>query len=333
MQRSLGLSSITFVVTFAFACGGGTPLNPIDLSSANGDMAMAPTGDMAMSGGGDMAGNGCGGIYSKSTIAAMRQNSPGCYELDDVVTIAVTPTSASGKTSNIYAQDSTGGPYSAEHFGCSSSSTSHPCSVLATAKSILVGRSVTITGLFIKSSVAKGSFEEFYIDNITDNAAGTAPAPTAVTLANIERGGNVPADWFQMVTTTINGSDTLQMFDWTPPEFTGTGTCSQYGFGMLPKSATGTATAACPASGTTQPAGQAAVNPAEVLVGTDFYDGFLYTSDCACGPATYPTAKLMTTTTNVVGAITVLLNYDVPYGTTTGYQFVDPITDAGFQLP
>jgi hypothetical protein len=330
MQRSLGLSSITFAVTFAFACGGGgTPLKPVDLSS-NNDLTTPPAGDMAT--GPDMAGNGCGGVYSKSTIAAMRQNAAGCYELDDVVTIAVTPTTASGKSANIYAQDAAGGAYSAEHFGCSSSSTSHPCSVLTTAKSNIVGRSVTITGLFIKSSAANGGFEEFYIDNITDNAAGTVPAPTAVTLANIERGGNVPADWFQIVTTTIAATDTLQPFDWTPPEFTGTGTCSQYGFGMLPKSATGTATAACPASGTTQPAGQAAVNAAEVLVGTDFYDGFTYTSDCACGPATYPTALLLTTTTTVVGAITVLLNYDVPYMMTTGYQFIDPITNANFPL-
>jgi hypothetical protein len=330
MSRSLGLA----FVTLAFACGGGsTPLHPIDLSGNTGDMSMPAAGDMAQSGGGDMAGNGCQGIYSKSTIAAMRQNASGCYELDNVVTIATTPTSATGKSVNIYAQDSAGGPYSAEHFGCSSSSTSHPCAAFTTAKSILVGRSVTITGLFIKSAASKGGFEEFYIDSIADNAAATAPAATAVTLAAIERGGNMPADWFQMVTTTIAAGDKLQMYDWTPPEFTGTGTCPQYGFGMLPASVTGTATAACPASGTAQPAGQAAVNASEVLVGTDFYDGFLYTSDCACGPAMYPTAKLMATTTTVMGAITVLLNYDVPYGSTTGYQFIDPITDAGFQLP
>jgi hypothetical protein len=314
------------------ACGGGGTLNPIDLST-NYDLSGPTAGDMATGGGGDMGGNGCNGVYSKSTIAAMRQGSPACYELDNVVTIAITPTTSTSKSVTIYAQDAAGGDYSAEMFGCSSSSTSHPCPAFTTAKAILTGRSVTITGLYIKSAATKGGFEEFYIDSITDNAAGTVPTPAAVALTDIERGGNKTADWFQMVTTTIAPADKLVMFDWTPPEFTGTGSCPQYGFGMLPMSATGTASAACTAPVTTtstQPAGQAAVNAAEVMVGTDFYQGFTYTTDCACS-AKY-TQPLPTVGQGVSGAITVLLNYDVPYMATTGYQFIDPIINTSFMI-
>lgn len=324
------LTPISLVLAAALtACGGsGTPLQPIDLSSSSADLSGSPLQDMATASA-DMSGNGCNGIYSKSTIAAMRQNSAACYELDNVVTIAVTPVGTNTKAVQIYAQDAAGGDYSAIHVGCSSTSTSHPCAAFTNAKNILTGRSVTMQGLYIKSSAANGGFEEFYLDSITDNAAGTAPTPTTLMETDIERGANKTADWFQMV--TVNITDKLLMYDWTPAEFVGTGSCPQYGFGMIPTSAGASAGAACPTvSPYTQPAGVTSPNSAEVLVGTDFYSGFTYTTSCACG-AMY-SDPVPTASQGVSGTITALLNYDVAYGQTVGYQFLDPLTNANFMI-
>jgi hypothetical protein len=74
------------------------------------------------------------------------------------------------------------------------------------------------------------------------------------------------------------------------------------------------------------------VNAKEVLVGTDFYSNFTYTSYCACGPSKYPSAKLPAAGNGVSGTIKAILNYDVPYMTTTGYQFLDPLTNTDFMI-
>ena len=77
-------------------CGGSTVQTSPDFAAQATDMAISPTGDMAVAGG-DMAPSGCGGVYAKSTIAAMRQGAPGCYELDAVVTLAIAPTTSGAK--------------------------------------------------------------------------------------------------------------------------------------------------------------------------------------------------------------------------------------------
>ena len=332
MRRLLVLMAFPM---FAAACGGdsGPALQPVDLSYASADQgpgtdgATASTDDMGSS-------KACNGVYSKSTIAALRQGATGCYELDGVVSLAVTPVAATTKGVTIYAQDAAGGDYSAVKMGCSSTSTSHPCTVFATAKSVLPGRALTVMGTYIKSAAAKGGFEELYIDSITDTGSGVAPAPAALTEVDLERGATtastskpMAAYHFQLVTATI--SDKLVMYDWTAPELKGSfGTCPQYGFGLIPTSASATSGAAC--SGTTQPAGQATVNAKEVLVGTDFYGGFTYTTDCAC--ASMYMQPLPTAGQGVTGAITALLNYDVPYMQTVGYQFLSPLTNAAFTI-
>ena len=196
----------------------------------------------------------------------------GCYELDDVVTLAVTYVGANTTSVSIHVQDSAGGDYSAIQLACSTTSSSHPCTAFSSAKTILAGRKVTVQGLYIKSSAAKGGYESFEIDNITDEGAGVSPAPAAVAEADLERsatttmsGKPVAANWFQVVSATI--SDKLVMFDWSPPEFAraNMSACPKwFGFGLIPTSAGATPGAAC--NGTTQPAGQTTVNPKEVLV-------------------------------------------------------------------
>jgi hypothetical protein len=317
---------------------GPGPFYPNDLSTTNPNPNPTPDdGGVPNPTPGDGGTSHACTTYAMTTIASMRQATSGCYELDNVVSIAVTPTTTNSKSVSIHVQDAAGGDYSAMKIGCSSSSTAHPCAVLTAAKNVLVGRSVTVQGTFIKSSAAKGGFEGFYIDNITDNGAGTAPAVAPLAEADLERGATtastskpMAAYWFQIVTANIG--DKLLMFDWSPPEFKRSGTtttCPQwFGFGMIPSSAGATPGAAC--NGATQPAGQSTANAAEVLVSTDYYSGFKYSTDCAC--ATMFSSPIPTAGQGVSGTVTAILDYDVAYGTTTGYNLIAPLTNANFNI-
>ncbi len=289
-------------------------------SNPNGvDAAHTGDGTKAADAAPDGTTNACGS-YTTSTIKAMRMAAiPGCFELDAVVSLGTTPSS---KSPELFVQDSAGGDFSAIETKCSSTSTTHPCSVATTVAGIADSHSVTIKGTYITTHST--TFEEFFIDTITDNGAGTAPAPATATLADIERGGSATNLRFQHVTVTIAAADTLQMYDWTPSEFadaSATACPFQFGFGMLPKSVTATAGGMC-TSGTAQPPGQLTPNAAEVLFGTDFFDGFTISSDCQC-------AKKFTDTVPVagsklVGTIGGLLVFDVPFNGTTGYYYLDP---------
>jgi hypothetical protein len=255
----------------------------------------------------------------------------GCFELDNVVTIGTTPSTKSPK---VFVQDAAGGAFTAMMTRCSSTSTAHPCAVAATVAALTDGRSVTVKGTYIKSTGS--GFEEFFIDAVTDNGAGTIPAAGTATLADIERGGTNKGLAFQKVTVSIPSADTLVMYDWTPAElvYTGATTCPyQFGWSMIPKSVTGiTAGAAC-TSGTAQPTSQATPNAASVIIGTDFYKGFTFTSDCRC-------AKMFNTTNPVVpaagstiaGSISGILIFDVPFGASVGYYYIAPKTNADAAL-
>ena len=296
----------------------GTKL-AIDLSSSNSDLAGA---DFAQSQPDDLA----GASYTTSTVAAMRMGGkPGRFSLTAVVT-AKTP---STKAPKIFLQDAAGGDFSAMLAQCSSGTT-HPCSVAAAVAGTSVGNEVTVTGTFIKASAAKGGSESFYIDGFTDGSAVTVPAPTALVAADVARGGNKPANWFQHVTFTI--SDTWKMYDWSPAEFVFTGATAcpyQTGFAMIPTSVTATAGAAC-TSITAQPAGQTAPPATEILIATDFYSTFTASSDCRC--AAKFSDKEPTATTTLTGAVSGMLTYDAQPGSATGYQMFAPLTTASAPL-
>jgi hypothetical protein len=321
------------LVGFACGCGGNglTPVNNFDFSTG-ADLAGMPSGttDGAAPDGG--SGTNCAS-YTKSSIAAMRQaQKSGCFELDNVVTIATTPISAKSTSIRIVAQDPMGGDYSAVVVNCSDSmTTKYPCTAFPTAKNILAGRSVTIQGFYAKASAAKGGYEDLSLDSITDNGTGTAPAAATLMLADIERGASKPASWFQKVTVTVSAADTLRVFDFTPPELksqtaSASGCGGIYGFGMLPKSATGTAGAAC--SGTMQPAGQTMVNANEVLIGTDFHGTFTANSECGCISAktSAPYPGLISASSTLSGSVSGILFYDANNG--VGYQLLAPLKDA-----
>jgi hypothetical protein len=331
-----------WTLMLSLAACSSTAITPVDLSPPNHnpyvDMATGQQQgtdiDMATppQGGPDMAMMGCGGLYPMTTIASMRQGVGhyNCFELDNVITLAVTPVSTNGHSVTIHVQDAAGGDYSAIQLACSSTSTSHPCAAFSSAKNILAGRKVTVQGLYIK---AKSGFETFEIDNITDGGSGTAPSPAPLTEVDLERGATMsaggkpmPAYFFQIVSANI--TDKLLMFDWSVPEFMGkSGSCPWYGFGMIPTSAGASAGPAC--NGTTQPAVSTAVNAKEVLVSTDYYGSFTYTADCTCGPMY--SQPVPTAGQGVSGTIKALLQFD----TTTagvGYQYVAPLANADFTV-
>jgi hypothetical protein len=320
--NQLGILFLSAATTlFVAACGGRD-------SSSNPDASKQPdganNGPDAPPGTPDAAVAGCAGVYTTSSVAAMRQGTvSGCFEMDNVISIGTTPSTKSPK---LYVQDAGGGMFSAMMTSCSSTSTAHPCTVSAQVAAIATGRSVTVQGTYIKSKST--GYENFYIDTITDNGAGTAPAAATATLGDVSRGGTNKGLAFQRVTATISGSDPLVMYDWTPAEFVYTGATKcpyQFGFGMIPKSANATATMAC-TNGTSQPAGQTTPNAAEILVGTDFYKGFTLSSDCQC-------AKMFSDMepaagSQLKGSISGILVFDVPFGGTTGYYYIAPQSGA-----
>jgi hypothetical protein len=303
--------------------GSGSPDAPGSIADAPPGTADAPPGtpDGAMA-------TGCNNTYSTSTIAAMRQgNVNGCFELDNVVTLDVTP---STKSPRLFVQDAAGGMYSGMMTRCSSMSTSHPCTVAATVAALAKGRSVTVKGTYIKSK--NTGFEEFFIDDVTDNGAATPPAAATATVAEISRGGTNPGLAFQRVTVTLAPNDPLVMYDWTPSELanaTATKCPYVFGFGMIPKSAKATATAAC-TSGTAQPTGQAAPASAEVLIGTDFFKTYTISSDCRCAKTF--TDMVPSAQSQLTGSISGILVFDVPFGGSGGYYYLAPEANADAPL-
>ncbi len=307
--------------------GDGNTITPADFSMVGGNQ------DLSMPGGNqDLSTSGCGGNYTNSTIAAMRMGQhSGCYSMANVVVIANKPEGSTSVKAEVYVQDSAGGDFTAMQVKCGT--TAHPCADPATYKALAVGHSVTVAGTYIRSAASK--FEEFYIDSIADNGAGTAPPAATAALADIQRGGMSFNLVFQKVTLTIAAADKLGMYDWSPSEFfnaTGTANCSvpfQFGFGMIPASVTGvTPTGAC--TTTTQPPGQTTPNAGEVLVDTRFYKGFTYSSDCHCAPMfsdTIPTA-----TSTVSGTASGIIIFDTVFGTNNGYMAIAPVANADFML-
>ena len=312
----------TFACTLASSgCRDNGMLTPADLSMAGG-------GGGGTGGGMDMA--MAGKTYTMATIAAMRGGAPGDYELDDVIAIALTPSTKSPK---LVVQDAAGGDFTAIQLTCSGSSTSHPCTVASTVHTTALGHKVTVKGTYIKAKLANGGTETFYLDSITDNGAGTAPAPLAVTETDIERAVDTSVtgwnkDFWQLATVTP--SEVINMYDWTPTDLKFSGTwpgCSTapfvFGFGMLPASGGTAGTAACTTK--TAPAtSNATANAKEILIGTDYYKNFAVSSDCQCAqtPTQVPSA---TTTWPAAAPMTGVIGYDAPIGGTVGYRYFSPM--------
>jgi hypothetical protein len=306
--------TILVAAVLVFACRGNDA-TPVD----------SPTG----TGGSDAMGSGSGSsdactTYTKTSIAAMRQaTKTGCFEFDGVVSLGVSSSTTNPK---LWVEDSAGGAYSAIMGECESKSTTHPCAVASTVSAAVAGHTLTVQGTYIKTEST--TFEEFYIQNVTDpGTPGTVVPAATAELADIERSGSNTALRFQYVTVAAG---TLKMYDWTPAEFDDTtATSCPYvtGFGMIPMSVSVTEGAAC-AGSAAQPAGQSPPNTQEVLVGTDFYKSFLPETDCKCATG----SDVPEASSTVTGTIKGMLMFDVPFNGTTGYYYLDPTSPTDFPI-
>lgn len=314
MSRQL---SVLLVVIAATGCRDSSSTN-VDASSHQDAPGGSPDGSSAA----------CT-TYTATSISAMRQApTTGCFELDNVVLIAKTP---STKNPKVFVQDAGGGDFSAIMTKCSTSTTStHQCPTSPVVSSLVEGHSVTVKGTYIKSKTTK--FEEFYIEQIADNGVGTVPAPATVTIADIEKGGNSGASAkyaFEMVSVA---SASLKMYDFNPTELIPnppSTSCSTlpyvFGFAMVSSSSSATAPAMC-TNNTSEPASGPGTDPTEVLIGTDFYKTFTVSTDCRCNSGTSvppSTGKQPTSTSTVTGKITGALVFDVPTSG-TGYFYFAP---------
>ncbi len=327
----LALAALMAAASFTAGCRQTTTFQYPDMGGTGGeDMAQGSTdnGDMAMSS------NPCPGGNMVLTIAQMRQGtgSQPCVELDNVVVLSAKPGT---RTHDFIVQDAAGGDYSGMIINCSSSSTKHMCAPIAfsTAGGLTLGHKVTITGSYIRAKAS--GFESFYLGTITDNGAGaTLPAPATLQLADIQRNAKTMAKWHQIVTVAL--PEALKVYDLSPVEFQRNAgqTCQtagcpcQFGFGMMPASSNATANAC---NGMTGPMTQTA-QAMEVLVGTDFYKGFTFSSDCACAAKFSDT--LVSGSNQVMGTISGILEYNDVYMATPpdDYQYIAPLTNAAFPI-
>jgi hypothetical protein len=309
--------------------GGATDAASGDSSTTDSSLADSATetgstdsgipGETGVDGGG-----GCS-TFTSSSIAAMRQGQSGCYSLATVVSLGATP---SAGTTSLHIQDAAGGSYSAMRATCSSTSSTYPCTHGAAVAAIPAGHSVTVTGTYVKDAATHA--EAFYIASIVDDgAAATVPLAAAVSNATIERSSMSYDLAFQRVTLSASGASALVMADWTPAVFSvGGNTCPyQVGFAMAPVGVL-LEGSAC-SSGTSQPAGVAA-NAAEVLIGTDFYQGFTVTSDCRCALSEGATEPSATSTMN--GTVAGLLVWTVPSGASSGFMYLAPQSNADLPI-
>lgn len=235
----------------------------------------------------------------------------GCFELDAVVNIGVT----AGPVYRLFVNDPAGGNYSGMRATCSAADAIHPCTVGAAVGALPQAESVTLKGAYTYASSTKA--EGFYIDAVTDDGAGVAPAPLLESLANIYRSSTQIQDAYQRFSVAPMGISQLVMYDWSPSEFAVSGATQcpfQVGFGVSDRSDGLTAGPAC--NGTTQPPGQSSPSPHEILIGTDFAPAFSVSSDCACA-ATTPTGA------STAGILAGILVWNVsPSG--AAYMYVAP---------
>ena len=306
-------------------CRDNGPLTPADLSMAGG-------GGGGTGGSMDMATTAKN--YMVATIPAMRQGAPGDYELDNVLVVAKTSSSASP---HLVIQDPAGGDYSAMYTTCSATSSSHPCAATSDNKTAAVGDKLTIKGTFIKASNANGATETFYIDSIVNGGpGGAAPAPVAVAITDLYKtnGMAMKAKFFQRVTVTSPAVGALKVYDLIPSElvFTGTGCPKQVGWAMVPMAtaACAGATVACPT-----PTMCATPDASEILIGTEFYKQFTDSSDCACAKTDMGTGSpLVTMTSATTGAIGGVLLYDSVFGSSPvkTFLYLSPTADSDMPL-
>jgi hypothetical protein len=325
------------ILAFACALAAGCRDNSTTTTTTPGaDMATGGAGGGGGTAGGGGSAGGTGGTgdmaisYTKTTVTSMRTAGTfGTFELDNVVLLAITPSGSA-----LYVQDPAGGNNSAIQVQCSNSA-AHKCTLRTTLTAYKVGDAITVQGTYEKGGASTFNFETFYLANATDSGNQvTAPAPATLTMADVIKTAGTASSkyWFQRVQVTL--TDDLTVFDYLPAEFkpsTAATACPySYGFAMQPATGAVTPSFSCATTCSTTPVGAGCTTPVsttgtnagELLIGTDFYKGFTYSSDCTCGSGygdtIVPVAGKVASGSTIAG----ILEYDST--STAGYTSLSP---------
>jgi hypothetical protein len=320
-------------VLLAAGCGGSGSTVPGD---AGGPVAANDGGD-----GGPVNAGGCGAptpgasavcaSYAPSSIAGMRGSpAPGCFELAHVGLVARTDSPTQPR---LYVQDATDTDLAAIVAKCSATA-QHRCSPAVVAKIPLLhdtateGAKLTLRGYFDYGKVT--SFEEFYIEDIIDECSTVPrPAPIALTVADVTRDARSRTKWFRRATIDVPATDPLVVYDMSPAELAlPKGACPNWeGFAMIPTSAGASAAAAC--GGAVNPASRTA-DAREILIGRQFFNQFLFSTDCSCAAASKQ--RLVTPTNTVSGSLLGYLLLEHDAASTASYQVFEPAADKSFPI-
>ena len=155
------------------------------------------------------------------------------------------------------------------------------------------------------------------------------PAPISLTVAEITKDVRTKAKWFRRAEVQIPAADALVMYDFSPADLQlVSGACPDYaGFAMIPQSAGMAAPAGC--SGMTSPAARA-VDPREVLIGRQFFNQFLFSTDCACTGVT--AQRIVSPTGAVSGTVRGYLILEQDRASTATYQVFEAAADQTFVI-
>jgi hypothetical protein len=322
------------------ASAGNTAMAGMNASAGNTASAgmSASSGNSGGGAGGAAAGSGAAGpsacpSYMPTSIVAIR-NPPvasGCYELSHVGLVARTDSPTEPR---IYVQDANGGDFSAILAKCAATAT-HVCPASVSAMipqlfdTMQSGAQLTVRGYYQHGTV--GGFEEFYIEALVDEGKMvTRPAPITLSVSDLARDARVAAKWFRRATVAIAAQDPLVMYDFSPADLrlATSAACPNYaGFAMIPKSAGTAATSGC--TNATSPKGHA-TNPKEILIGRQYFNQFLFSSDCACMAGT--NQRMLTPTSSVSGTVLGYLILEQDKNSTSPYQVFEPAADASFPI-
>ncbi len=319
------------LVSLMLGCTNNAPATVYDFAMTSHDLAGVVVNDLSgavTDGGGGT--NKCATGYTASSIAGMRSaGAKGCFKFTGVVTLAVNYNSTTYV--DFYVQDTAGGDYSAIKAECSTKSgdVSAGAGCLVdhnTAKSVLAGRSMTLSGFYNKTANGLEFFN--VIDNADDTGTGTAPAALSVAAASATKGSALTAQNFYQSATITGGP--FKMYDFAPVSetngsFSACATApSVFGFGIIPSSdSSDTPGGGCPnTDGGTPTAPSGNESASEIIVGTDIYRTFTGTTDCKC----YGTGSTLYTNTTTFSALKGIL---IPQGSGPSFTTsVSPAADA-----
>jgi hypothetical protein len=254
----------------------------------------------------------------------------GCFEIQHVGLVARTDSPSEPR---IYFQDKNGGDFSAIVGKCTATAT-HACAAPVRAKigtlydTAADGAQISVRGYYTNGGVSQ--FENVLIEDVLDECATVPrPAPIAMTVAEIQRDARTPAKWFRRAHVSIPQNDPLVMYDFSPADLLASvpGCPDMLGFAMIPQSAGVGAAAAC--MGNTNPQGRA-TDPREVLVGRQFFNQFLFSTDCACAAGSGQ--KIVSPGGKVSGTVTGYLIIETDAKSTASYQVFEAAANLAFPI-